>query len=85
MSPIDGRILHGVSSTALWTLNSRGTEAKRADRVIRDPWAVTLLDSIDFDYGRLGRPMTGSRRWLNRHWTAAASDPAVDDGAELLT
>ena len=33
-----------------------GTEAKRSDGVIRDPWAVTLLDAIDYDYDKFGRP-----------------------------
>ncbi len=39
---IDGSTLEGVSATTLWTLHNRGTEAKRSDGVIRDPWAVTL-------------------------------------------
>ena len=46
MAVISGDILEGVSATTLWTLHNRGTEAKRSDGVIRDPWAVTLLDSI---------------------------------------
>ncbi|MDF3338493.1 class I SAM-dependent methyltransferase [Mycolicibacterium septicum] len=57
MSVIDGNTLDGVSATTLWTLSNRGIEAKRSDGVIRDPWAVALLDSIDFDYGKFGRPM----------------------------
>lgn len=57
MSVIDGNTLDGVSATTLWTLSNRGNEAKRSDGVIRDPWAVALLDSIDFDYGKFGRPM----------------------------
>jgi len=51
---IDGNVLDGVSATTLWTLHSRGTEAKRSDGVIRDPWAVTLLDA--YDYCRFGKP-----------------------------
>ncbi|WP_198957284.1 class I SAM-dependent methyltransferase [Mycobacterium lehmannii] len=53
---IDGNVLEGVSATALWTLYFRASEAKRSDGVLRDPWAVTLFDAIDYDYGKFGRP-----------------------------
>lgn len=56
MSVIDGNALDGVSATSLWTLSNRGLEARRSDGVIRDPWAVALRDSIDYDYGKFGRP-----------------------------
>lgn len=56
MQAIDGNTLDGVSATTLWTLHNRGTEAKRSDGVIRDPWAVTLLDTISYDYLRFGKP-----------------------------
>lgn len=56
MSVIDGNTLEGVSATSLWTLHYRATEAKRSDGAIRDPWAVALHDSIDYDYGKFGRP-----------------------------
>lgn len=56
MSAIDGNTLEGVSATTLWTLHNRATEAKRSDGVIRDPWAVTLLDAIDYDYRKFGKP-----------------------------
>ncbi len=49
MSVIDGNTLDGVSATSLWTLSNRGLEARRSDGVIRDPWAVALRDSIDYD------------------------------------
>lgn len=39
---ITGTTLGRVSATTLWTLHNRDTEAKRADRVIRDP-GVTVL------------------------------------------
>ena len=55
MTAIDGNILEGVSATTLWTLHNRGTEAKRSDGVIRDPWAVTLFDAIDYDYRKFGK------------------------------
>jgi O-methyltransferase involved in polyketide biosynthesis len=56
MTAIDGNVLEGVSATTLWTLRNRATEANRSDGVIRDPWAVTLLDAIDCDYAKFGRP-----------------------------
>ncbi|MDX1892577.1 class I SAM-dependent methyltransferase [Mycolicibacterium sp. 050158] len=56
MTTIDGSTLDGVSATTLWTLHNRGTEAKRSDGVIRDPWAVALLDAIDYDYLKFGKP-----------------------------
>lgn len=56
MPTIRGDVLDGVSATALWTLHNRATEAKRSDGVIRDPWAVTLFDAIDYDFGRFGKP-----------------------------
>lgn len=56
MTTIDGAALDGVSATTLWTLHNRGTEAKRSDGVIRDPWAVALLDSISYDYLKFGKP-----------------------------
>jgi O-methyltransferase involved in polyketide biosynthesis len=56
MTVIDGNTLKGVSATTLWTLHNRGTEAKRPDGVIRDPWAVTLLDTIEYDYRKFGKP-----------------------------
>lgn len=55
-SSIDGNILEGVSATTLWTLYYRAGEAKRSDGVIRDPWAVTLFDSISYDYAKFGKP-----------------------------
>jgi O-methyltransferase involved in polyketide biosynthesis len=56
MTRIDGNTLDGVSATTLWTLHNRGTEAKRSDGVIRDPWAVTLFDAISYDYRKFGKP-----------------------------
>lgn len=56
LSPVDGDILDGVSATTLWTLRNRACEAKRSDGVIRDPWAVTVFDAIDYDYARFGKP-----------------------------
>jgi O-methyltransferase involved in polyketide biosynthesis len=46
--------LSGVSETALLTLYSRASEARHRDAVIDDPMAVTLLDSIDFDFAKFG-------------------------------
>src|SRR5882757_5776294 len=55
MTVIDGNTLEGVSATTLWTLHNRATEAKRSGGVIRDPWSVTLLDTIDYDYLKFGK------------------------------
>ena len=44
MAVISGDTLEGGSATTLRTLHNRGTEANRSDGVIRDPWAVTLLE-----------------------------------------
>jgi O-methyltransferase involved in polyketide biosynthesis len=56
LSQVDGNVLEGVSATTLWTLYYRASEAKRSDGVIRDPWAVTLFDAIDYDYLKFGNP-----------------------------
>jgi O-methyltransferase involved in polyketide biosynthesis len=56
VTAIDGNLLDGVSATTLRTLHNRGTEAKRSDGVIRDPWAVTLCDAISYDYRKFGKP-----------------------------
>ncbi|MGV9799436.1 class I SAM-dependent methyltransferase [Mycobacterium sp. NPDC003449] len=53
---IDGNTLDGVSATTLWTLHNRATEAKRSDGSIRDPWAVSLFDTIAYDYRKFGKP-----------------------------
>jgi O-methyltransferase involved in polyketide biosynthesis len=73
LSGIDGTSLAGVSATTLWTLHNRGTEAKRSDGVIRDPWAVTLLDAIDYDYRKFGKP-NQSHALRARAFDAAAVD-----------
>ncbi len=70
---MDGNTLQGVSATTLWTLHNRGTEAKRSDGVIRDPWAVTLLDAIDYDYLKFGKP-NQVHALRARAFDAAASD-----------
>jgi len=56
MTTVSGTTLDGVSATTLWTLHNRATEAKRSDGVVRDPWAVTLLDTISYDYLKFGKP-----------------------------
>jgi len=56
MTTVSGEVLEGVSATTLWTLRNRASEAKRSDGVIRDPWAVTLLDAISYDYLKFGKP-----------------------------
>ena len=46
--------LTGLSETALLTLYARGREARRTDRLIDDPMAIRLLDSIDFNFAKFG-------------------------------
>ncbi|ORV06416.1 class I SAM-dependent methyltransferase [Mycobacterium celatum] len=46
--------LTGVSETALLTLHARVGEARRPDGVIDDPVAISLADSIDFDFAKFG-------------------------------
>ena len=73
MAVVGGNTLDGVSATTLWTLHNRGTEAKRSDGVIRDPWAVTLFDAIDYDYRKFGKP-NQSHGLRARAFDAAARD-----------
>jgi O-methyltransferase involved in polyketide biosynthesis len=51
---VDGTTLTGVSETALLTLQVRATEARRPDSILDDPMAITLVDSIDFDFAKFG-------------------------------
>lgn len=44
--------LDGVPETLLWTLHNRAQEAMRPDALLRDPDAVRLYRSIDYDYAR---------------------------------
>jgi O-methyltransferase involved in polyketide biosynthesis len=73
--------LTGVSETALLTLNARAREARRADAIIDDPTAITLADSIDFDFAKFGPTRqdialralafdTHTRRYLQQHSSA---------------
>ena len=73
MAIVSGDILEGVSATTLWTLHNRGTEAKRSDGVIRDPWASTLFDAISYDYRKFGKP-NQSRALRSLAFDAAARD-----------
>ncbi|WAC92808.1 class I SAM-dependent methyltransferase [Mycobacterium sp. Aquia_213] len=55
--PAKGKVsLEGVSETALLTLNARATEARHPDPLIVDPMAISLVDSIDYDFAKFGRP-----------------------------
>jgi O-methyltransferase involved in polyketide biosynthesis len=56
MAVISGDTLQGVSATTLWTLHNRATEARRSDGALRDPWAISLFDSISYDYLKFGKP-----------------------------
>jgi O-methyltransferase involved in polyketide biosynthesis len=48
--------LDGVPGTLLWNLYHRAAEARRPDAVLEDPWAVDLVDLIDFPFERFGEP-----------------------------
>lgn len=73
-----GAALVGVSETALLTLNARAAEARRPDAIVDDPMAITLAESIDFDFAKFGRTRQDfalraltfdihTRRYLNDH------------------
>ena len=68
MTAVEGNTLEGVSATTLWTLHNRGTEAKHSDDVIRDPWAVTLLDTISDDHLKFGKPNQSRGLWRLAGW-----------------
>lgn len=55
MPVIDARHLTAISETALLTLQQRATEAARPDGIIEDPLAITLRDSLGYDYHHFGR------------------------------
>jgi O-methyltransferase involved in polyketide biosynthesis len=75
--------LTGLPETALWTLWYRAVEARRADAVLSDPWALKVLDQLEFPYEtRFGRLFPGQvqaltlrvlafdgevRRFIERH------------------
>ena len=80
MSQTEKVTLTGVSETALLTLNARAREARRPDRIIDDPMAVQLADSIDFDFAKFGSTRQDiavralgidaeARRFLSKHPT----------------
>ena len=52
---VDARALTGVSETALLTLNGRAYQARHKDAIIKDPMAIKLVESIDFDFAKFGR------------------------------
>lgn len=45
--------LDEVPATLLWTLYHRAFEARRPDAVLHDPWAVELVDAIDYPFEEL--------------------------------
>ncbi|MGU3437949.1 class I SAM-dependent methyltransferase [Actinomycetes bacterium M1A6_2h] len=52
---IDGNTLEGVSSTTLYTLYNRATFAAGDRRVVDDPMALRIFDSIDYDWSKFGK------------------------------
>lgn len=71
--------LSSVPLTMLWALYNRAAEARRADTVFHDPLAVSIANSIDYDYAHdFGKPETGQvmramtldkllREWIASH------------------
>ena len=47
--------LSGVSETLLIPLWARAEETKRADGLIRDDFAVQLVEQIDYDFAKFSR------------------------------
>ena len=87
----EGATLSGVSETALLTLRARAREASRPDGIIDDPMAITLVDSIDFDFAKFGPTRqdialralafdAATRRYLDRH--PAATVVALAEGLQ---
>ena len=54
-SKINAANLTGVSETALMTLYGRAHQAAHPDPIIDDPMAISLVESIDFDFEKFGR------------------------------
>ncbi|PBC75704.1 O-methyltransferase involved in polyketide biosynthesis [Streptomyces sp. TLI_235] len=54
-----GADLGDVPETALWTLYHRAVEARRPDTVLFDPWAVDLVDRIDYPFAERFGPDGG--------------------------
>ncbi|MEM1190774.1 MAG: class I SAM-dependent methyltransferase [Pseudomonadota bacterium] len=75
--------LHGVPETMLWPLWNRAYESQRTDRLIEDPWSVSLVEQLDYDFRRsFGPPNRGHgirsrvgddlvRDYLQRHGSDA--------------
>jgi O-methyltransferase involved in polyketide biosynthesis len=91
MSPGTDPGLGGVSETALMTLHARAREARRRDAILDDPLAITLVDSIDYDFAKFGRFIrayalralafdTHTGRYLDRH--PSATVVALADGLQ---
>ncbi len=47
-----------LPETAMVTLWCRASEARRSDRIIDDPLAIRLMDSIDYDFSKFGLSTT---------------------------
>jgi O-methyltransferase involved in polyketide biosynthesis len=56
--------LDEVPATMLWNLYHRAVEARRPDAVLHDPWAVELVDAIDFPFAQtFGTDVGGRAQW----------------------
>nr|BAF98637.1 putative methyl transferase [Streptomyces argenteolus] len=56
--------LGDVQETMLWTLYHRATEARDPETVLHDPWAVQLVETIEYPFEkRFGTPTAGQAQW----------------------
>mgnify|MGYP002778249529 CR=1 FL=1 len=58
--------LQDVPETMLWTLHNRAAEAARADGYLRDPLALAMRGSIDYDFDARFGPPDGSHGMRSR-------------------
>ncbi|MCV7175826.1 class I SAM-dependent methyltransferase [Mycolicibacterium sphagni] len=82
-----------VTDTALVTLWCRASEARRADRIVDDPMAIRLVDSMDYDFSKFKLSAdrqdlalralafdTGARHYLTDHPKATVA--ALGEGLQ---
>lgn len=81
---IDGSALTGVSETALLTLQVRANEARRPDAILDDPVAVSLVDSIDFDFAKFGSARRQDMALRSLMFDAATRDYLRDHPAATV-
>ncbi|PYF02228.1 O-methyltransferase involved in polyketide biosynthesis [Rhodopseudomonas faecalis] len=55
-SPNNNFALTGVAETLLWPLWTRTTEARKLNGFFDDPIGIALIDHLDYDFAKFGRP-----------------------------